>query len=350
VRLQRPSLFVMLGPPPLWRPPTAARGPAAATSPAAAASAVASAPAASATATMPTEAARATLVGNAREVPGPSPIPAAAVSGTIPAWLRGALVANGGGDYGGTDHLFDGLASVARLGINEGGSDEQATFAQRMICTQAYEFKQKTRRLAFREFVTAPPPDPPGFVGEARAVLAQLAELVTGKANFTDTASVNLVPVALSQAQVEAFRATGGAGGGGSEPAAAAAAAAATATETTTRPLLLAVSETPGASYLVDPRALDTVSRASPDPAADGERTTASWRGKPETTQRSSSPTAEPHSAHHFDPSTHPSSQTNKRRETTQRAAPPPPLPPSPFVLQTCPFLPISLVRAMAPE
>jgi len=262
-------------PAPLWRPPTAARGPdgvvaAAATSPAAAASAVASAPAATATTTMPTEAARATLVGNAREVPGPSPIPAAAVSGTIPAWLRGALVANGGGDYGGTDHLFDGLASVARLGINEGGSDEQATFAQRMICTQAYELKQKTGKLAFREFATAPPPDPPGFVGEARAVLAQLAELVTGKANFTDNASVNLIPVALSQAQVEAFRATGGAGGGSSEPAAAAAAAAATATETTTRPLLLAISETPGASYLVDPRTLDTVSRAAPDPAADG--------------------------------------------------------------------------------
>jgi len=193
---------------------------------------------------MPTDACRATLVGAAREVPGPQPLPPSAVQGELPGWLRGALVANGGGDYDGMLHLFDGLASVVRVGLNEGGggdgdgSKSIATFAQRMLRTQARERKAATGKVAYREFATSPPVDPPGLAGEARALFSQLAQLASGSPQFTDNASVNLIPVEVPAA-------------GG-------------------RPLLLAVSETPGASYLVDARTLETVRHAAPDAEADG--------------------------------------------------------------------------------
>lgn len=239
------------------------------------ASSVATAPATTNTATTannnasPSDAARATLIGDAQEVAGPLPLPSSAVQGRIPSWLRGSLVANGGGMYGGMDHLFDGLASVARVGINEksGGNDgggsaaaapaPTTTFSQRMIKTRAYERKQATGKVAYREFATAPPIDPPGsLAAEARALFGQLAQLASGKPEFTDNASVNLIPVQLPVAA----------------GAAATAGAAANNTTPTTTTMLLAVSETPGASYLLDARTLETVRDAAPDAtgASDG--------------------------------------------------------------------------------
>jgi carlactone synthase/all-trans-10'-apo-beta-carotenal 13,14-cleaving dioxygenase len=191
---------------------------------------------------MPTDACRATLVGDALEVPGPQTLPSSAIEGTLPNWLKGALVANGGGEYGGMLHLFDGLASVARVGLNEGpSSSNSATFAQRMVRTRAYERKQQTGKVAYREFATAPPVEPPGLVGEARALFSQLAQLASGKPEFTDNASVNLIPVSLPSSDVD------------------------DSNKTKNKNLLLAVSETPGASYLVDSATLETVASAAPD-------------------------------------------------------------------------------------
>jgi carlactone synthase / all-trans-10'-apo-beta-carotenal 13,14-cleaving dioxygenase len=195
----------------------------------------------SSTSSAPSDAARATLIGSAQEVLGPQPLPSTAVQGKLPPWLRGSLVANGGGDYSGTFHLFDGFASVARVGLNEGvgGADGNgsgsATFAQRMVRTRAYERKRQTGKVAYREFATAPPIEPPGsLAAEAKALLGQVAQLVSGKPEFTDNASVNLIPVRLPGNDSDAR-------------------------------MLLAVSETPGASYLLDAKTLETVRSAAPD-------------------------------------------------------------------------------------
>ena len=39
----------------------------------------------------------------------------ALVSGSLPAWLGGSLVVNGGGDYSGMQHMFDGYACVTKV-------------------------------------------------------------------------------------------------------------------------------------------------------------------------------------------------------------------------------------------
>lgn len=85
----------------------------------------------------------------------------------------------------------------------------------------------------FREFAT--PAETSGFFGEVRNLVSQLAGLMLGNPKFTDNASVNL-------AAVDAAAARSGSSGSSSGGK-----------------LLLAMSETPAASYLVNPDDLSTV-------------------------------------------------------------------------------------------
>jgi carotenoid cleavage dioxygenase-like enzyme len=49
------------------------------------------------------------------------------IQGQLPPWLAGSLVANGGGDYTGSNHMFDGYASLAKVEFSNG----QAKASQR---------------------------------------------------------------------------------------------------------------------------------------------------------------------------------------------------------------------------
>jgi hypothetical protein len=84
----------------------------------------------------------------------------------------------------------------------------------------------------FREFATAP--ETSGFLGQLQAVASQLFGLITGNPTYTDNASVNLAAVAAAAAR---------SGSSGSSDG----------------KLLLAMSETPAANYLINPDDLSTV-------------------------------------------------------------------------------------------
>jgi hypothetical protein len=85
----------------------------------------------------------------------------------------------------------------------------------------------------FREFAT--PAETSGFFGEVRNLISQLAGLMSGNPKYTDNASVSL-------AAVDAAAARSGSSGSSSGGK-----------------LLLAMSETPAANYLVNPDDLSTV-------------------------------------------------------------------------------------------
>lgn len=91
----------------------------------------------------------------------------------------------------------------------------------------------------FREFAT--PPETSGALGKLQNVVAQLFGLMTGNPKYTDNASVNLAAVDAAAATRRAA-----AGGGGGQ-------------------LLLAMSETPTANYLIDPEDLSTVEQVGID-------------------------------------------------------------------------------------
>ncbi len=60
--------------------------------------------------------------------------PARLLSGSLPSWLRGSLVLNGVGEFGPTEHMFDGFAFLAKIRFEDG-----AAFAsQRFLETDAY--------------------------------------------------------------------------------------------------------------------------------------------------------------------------------------------------------------------
>jgi carotenoid cleavage dioxygenase-like enzyme len=58
----------------------------------------------------------------------------ARVRGSLPSWLNGSLVINGGGDYSAGLHMFDGYALVAKIRLQGG----RAYGSQRFLDTQAY--------------------------------------------------------------------------------------------------------------------------------------------------------------------------------------------------------------------
>lgn len=83
----------------------------------------------------------------------------------------------------------------------------------------------------YREFAT--PPETDGFWGEVQNLLSQLFGLMTRNPKFTDNASVSLAAVDAAAAR------SGGSGSNGR--------------------LVLAMSETPAANYLINPDDLSTV-------------------------------------------------------------------------------------------
>jgi carlactone synthase/all-trans-10'-apo-beta-carotenal 13,14-cleaving dioxygenase len=62
------------------------------------------------------------------------------VTGTLPPWLSGQLLVNGGGDYSASKHMFDGYAFISKLRV-EGG---QAWGSQRYVDTRAYRAYKAT--------------------------------------------------------------------------------------------------------------------------------------------------------------------------------------------------------------
>ncbi|KIY98414.1 Carotenoid cleavage dioxygenase 8 [Monoraphidium neglectum] len=176
---------------------------------------------------VPTANARQALFGVAKEQVEEVP---ARVVGAIPKWLSGSLVVNGGGDYSQMTHLFDGYAQLVKARFKDG----QAWGAQRYIDTEAYRAFKREGKVVYREFAT-----PPATSSSLEALLSGLRDVVavvTGATNTTDNASVSLHSV-------------GPKGGRG-------------------RRQLLAVSETPKASYLIDPDTLATIGRGGA-PAVD---------------------------------------------------------------------------------
>ncbi|GFH17362.1 carotenoid cleavage dioxygenase, partial [Haematococcus lacustris] len=61
--------------------------------------------------------ARAALFGPAREQVAEQE---AVVTGSLPDWLQGSVIGNGGGLYSDMEHLFDGLALISKLRIQGG--------------------------------------------------------------------------------------------------------------------------------------------------------------------------------------------------------------------------------------
>jgi hypothetical protein len=92
-------------------------------------------------------------------------------------------------------------------------------------------------KVVYREFAT--PPETDGFVGEVQNLLSQLFGLMTRNPQFTDNASVSL-------AAVDAAAARSGSSGSNGR-------------------LVLAMSETPAANYLINPDDLSTVEQVRRD-------------------------------------------------------------------------------------
>jgi len=183
-----------------------------------------------ATVTVPTEACRKALFSVAKEQVQEVE---ASVSGTLPSWLNGSLIVNGGGDYSAGLHMFDGYALVAKIRMQGG----KAWGSQRYVDTEAYRGYKSSGKPIYREFAAPIPTD--GFLEATRQVLSDLKALLSNNPSYTDNASVNLHQV----------------GEGGR--------------------LLLATSETPGASYWLDPNTLDTLKKAEFPDDLKGDLTTA---------------------------------------------------------------------------
>eukprot|EP00775_Hariotina_reticulata_P013764 gene13764-13883_t len=179
---------------------------------------------------MPSQAARTALFGIAQEQ---VPESEAVVHGKLPSWLSGSLIVNGGGDYSHMNHMFDGYALLTKVRVQDG----QAWGSQRYLDTSAYASYKDAGRVVIREFATRP--ELSGPLEELRALLVQLFRLATNTPNFTDNASVSLHQVGPEGGQ------------------------------------LLALSETPVASYLVDPTTLATTQQVQYGDGVPGSLTTA---------------------------------------------------------------------------
>lgn len=107
------------------------------------------------------------------------------------------------------DHMFDGFGLVAKLRI-EGG---QVYGSHRYIQSKAYQVFKKTGKMAYREFATPIPSD--GGFEYAANVFSSVAKIASNSPDFTDNASVNLVPIAdnkvmaMSEALSSTYRKVG---------------------------------------------------------------------------------------------------------------------------------------------
>ncbi|MEW5298336.1 MAG: hypothetical protein WDW36_001474 [Sanguina aurantia] len=131
-------------------------------------------------------AARAGLLGVAQEQ---AQEVEALLRGTLPAWLAGTFLLNGGGDYTGMEHMFDGYALISKMRVSGG----RVFGSQRYLQSDAYKHFSKTGKMKFREFATAIPTK--GNLEFGLQLASSLAAIVTKKDAFTDNASVNLMPL-----------------------------------------------------------------------------------------------------------------------------------------------------------
>mmetsp|Transcript_40285 Transcript_40285/g.89470 ORF Transcript_40285/g.89470 Transcript_40285/m.89470 type:complete len:546 (-) Transcript_40285:771-2408(-) len=113
----------------------------------------------------------------------------AKVSGRIPDWIDGSLVVNGGGDYKGMVHMFDGYAMLSKVRISRGAVHA----SQRFIQSLAYSHFAKKGGMRFREFATPVPAET--ALQRAAAVMENTLALMLKLPAFTDNASVNVVPL-----------------------------------------------------------------------------------------------------------------------------------------------------------
>lgn len=60
----------------------------------------------------------------------------AVLKGKVPEWLAGTFLLNGGGDYSGMDHLFDGYALISKMRVSGG----RVFGSQRYLQSEAYKW------------------------------------------------------------------------------------------------------------------------------------------------------------------------------------------------------------------
>ncbi|KAF5842235.1 carotenoid oxygenase [Dunaliella salina] len=111
------------------------------------------------------------------------------VSGQIPEWLNGSLITNGGGDFDGMHHLFDGLAMLTKIKVSNG----RVYASQKYLESEQYRHVQQTGKRKFGEFGTPLPASNP--LEQAVNIMSTVGGLVT-RTSVIDNASVNVIPLA----------------------------------------------------------------------------------------------------------------------------------------------------------
>lgn len=69
----------------------------------------------------------------------------AVLKGNLPEWLAGSFLLNGGGDYTGMDHMFDGYALISKMRVSGG----RVYGSQRYLQSEAYKWVPDTIRSCF---------------------------------------------------------------------------------------------------------------------------------------------------------------------------------------------------------
>eukprot|EP00878_Enallax_costatus_P010147 GHUV01010592.1.p1 GENE.GHUV01010592.1~~GHUV01010592.1.p1 ORF type:complete len:535 (+),score=145.73 GHUV01010592.1:183-1787(+) len=167
----------------------------------------------------------------------------AEVTGTIPEWLTGSLVMNGGGDYAPMKHLFDGYGMLSKVRVGGG----RAWGSQRHINTKAYRLYKRQGRVVLNEFATPPQ----GLTAYIQQMAAPFAAMLFGTRRFTpatDNACVSVYAVGPGAvaADERQRRSINTADEG--------------LTDTSKQAVLLnAFTEDPFGSYIVDPTTLETI-------------------------------------------------------------------------------------------
>uniref|UniRef100_A0A383VZG2 Carotenoid oxygenase n=1 Tax=Tetradesmus obliquus TaxID=3088 RepID=A0A383VZG2_TETOB len=187
----------------------------------------------------------------------------AAVQGSIPDWLAGSLVMNGGGDYTPMRHLFDGYGLLSKVRL-EGG---RAWGSQRYIDTKALKAYRHNGQVVANEFAT-PPGSLWAYMQQALAPFAALFPGLLPKSiaptipPMTDNACVNVLTVgsAAAAATKQQRNSTNTSGFGIAAASSNDTSRSNGSTQQQQRALqLLAITEDLFGSYLVDPASLQTV-------------------------------------------------------------------------------------------
>eukprot|EP00775_Hariotina_reticulata_P005847 gene5847-6088_t len=171
------------------------------------------------------------------------------VIGTIPRWLSGMLIMNGGGDFSQMRHLFDGYALLSKFRLADG----RAWGSQRYLGTKAYQAYKAQGHVVYNEFGT-----PPGSLWSfMQQMLAPIIRLVSDRAcPMTDNACVSLYAVgtgAAVAAQITRSRKERHINSSDMLDS------AAKQTAAPDDALLLAITEDQFGNYLVNPETLETL-------------------------------------------------------------------------------------------